>query len=169
MLLLRPARKAHLKGVVQKVAALPIFDSEPWWTVAREAVKQVNEELGPMLQNLRQRLVIDAIGWYRRLWQEPELWERVAGGIKPPTSAVNGSLLEQNQIAFEDVVPLTYLLGELGGYPVRRWIQHVVVDEVQDYARCSWIYSGRLFQGLNSPCGDAYQSSTPICGKGTIL
>lgn len=162
MFLLRPARKAHLKGVVQKVAALPIFDSEPWWTVAREAVKQVNEELGPMLQNLRQRLVIDAIGWYRRLWQEPELWERVAGGIKPPTSAVNGSLLEQNQIAFEDVVPLTYLLGELGGYPVRRWIQHVVVDEVQDYAPMQLDILRKAFPRAQFTfVGDAYQSLHP--------
>ena len=162
MFLLRPMRKEYLKDVLGEVSALPAFDGESWWSMAREAVRRVKEELDPLLTKLSGDLSVDGTAWYLRLWQDSALWANVAGKLKGPQQGADTlGLLNQKLICFEDVVPLAYLKGELGGYPVKRSIQHVVVDEVQDYApmqlhiltktfpRARFTFVGDVFQSLN--------------------
>ncbi|NMB01644.1 MAG: AAA family ATPase [Firmicutes bacterium] len=155
--LLRPLRKKSLRKVFQTVQADPAFEGESWMTVAREAVKRLRAELEPTLHLLATRYHIDSLAWYQRLHQDEQLWMKVAGGLAQPEQ-----LRKLDVIPFEDVAPLLYLTGELEGYPVQHGIQHVVVDEVQDYAplqleimlrtypRAKFTFVGDVFQSLNA-------------------
>jgi len=98
-------------NAIQQEAA---FEGETWLAKAREAVRRVRRELEPLLTRLNSQYKVDSITWYRRLWQDPGLWERVAGELKAPSGAGESlRTLDEGCIAFEDVVPLMYLKGEL--------------------------------------------------------
>lgn len=162
LFLLRPLKKKRLRSLHKELGALPSFEEESWLTVAREAITRVKEELDPIFETMNRHFSINATDWYRRLWQEPDLWKNVAGTQSMPRLAADSlHSLEQGFISFDDVVPLCFLKGELEGYPVKRDIQHVVVDEVQDYSpmqlqiliktfpRARFTFVGDVFQSLN--------------------
>lgn len=162
MFLLRPIKKNRVQKLLKGFNPVPTLEGESWWTLAREAVKTVKHELEPILAKLNTQLQIDGINWYKRLWQDLDLWEKVAGTLEIPEYARKSlRSLEDTLISFEDAVPLAYLKGELEGYPVKRTIQHVIVDEVQDYApmqlhiltktfpRAKFTFVGDVFQSLH--------------------
>ncbi|HKM42447.1 MAG TPA: UvrD-helicase domain-containing protein [Limnochordia bacterium] len=160
--LLKPIKKRRIKEALRNSGKSFDLEGESWWTVARASVSKVKEELAPILLRLDSQLKIDTTNWYRRLWQDPALWIKLSGGLPMPELATESlGSLEISLLSFEDVVPLCYLKGELEGYPIKREIQHVVVDEVQDYApmqlqiltktfpRARFTFVGDVFQSLN--------------------
>jgi DNA helicase-2/ATP-dependent DNA helicase PcrA len=162
MFLLRPIRKKRMKSVLKAMGPVSGLEGESWWSKARAAVTQVKAEYDPVMLELNNRLRIDTIAWYKRLWSDPELWKLVAGGHERPEHCETSlATIEANTISFEDTIPLCYLKGELEGYPIKRPIQHVVVDEVQDYSplhlhilrktfpRARFTFVGDVFQSLN--------------------
>lgn len=162
LFLLRPVKKKRLRSLHKELSALPSFDGESWLTVAREAVTRVRIELDPLFETMSSHLVVKATDWYQKLWQESDLWQDVAGDLSRPKVALESlHSMEDGLISFEDVSPLCYLKGELEGYPVKRDIQHVVVDEVQDYSpmqlqiliktfpRARFTFVGDMFQSLS--------------------
>jgi DNA helicase-2/ATP-dependent DNA helicase PcrA len=162
MFLLQPIKKRRMKALLGDSGETMDLEGDSWWTVARAAVGKVKEELAPLLTKLDNRLKIDVNDWYRRLWHDPALWSRLAGDLERPELARESlGSLERGLISFEDVVPLCYVKGEIEGYPVKRTIQHVVVDEVQDYVpmqlqilmktfpRARFTFVGDVFQSLN--------------------
>ncbi len=162
LFLLRPLKKKRVRALFKELCDLPSFEDESRMTVAREAVTRVKEELDPILKTMNRLLSVKATDWYWRLWQEPGLWEEVAGDLPRPQRAIESlDSLQQGFISMEDVGPLCYLKGELEGYPIKREIQHVVVDEVQDYSpmqlqtliktfpRARFTFVGDVFQSLN--------------------
>jgi len=162
MFLLRPIRKKRMKSVLKAMGPVSGLEGESWWSKARAAVTQVKAEYDPVMLELNNRLRIDTIAWYKRLWSDPELWKLVAGGHERPEHCDTSlATIEANTISFEDTIPLCYLKGELEGYPIKRPIQHVVVDEVQDYSplhlhilrktfpRARFTFVGDVFQSLN--------------------
>lgn len=154
--LLRPLKKKRMKTMLQKVQGEDAFEGESWITMAREAVKRVKDELKPILDLLAEQFKIDSLAWYGKLWEDPLLWSKVAGTLPHPENQIAGETLP-----YADVAPVLYLTGELEGYPFQHGIQHVVVDEVQDYAplqleilmktypRAKFTFVGDLFQSLN--------------------
>lgn len=177
MFLLRPIKKKHVQRLLKGVSSLDNLEGESWWTLAREAVKTVQQELEPTLTKLKTQLQIDSIGWYQRLWQDPVLWKKVAGTLEIPVYARKSlESLDTALISFEDAIPLAYLKGELEGYPVKRTIQHVVVDEVQDYApmqlhiltktfpRARFTFVGDVYQSLHPYVWEAEQKLERIFG-----
>ncbi|MFY9361520.1 RNA polymerase recycling motor HelD [Candidatus Darwinibacter acetoxidans] len=160
---LRPLKKRRLRAVLNAIQQEAAFEGETWLAKAREAVRRVRRELEPLLTRLNSQYKVDSITWYRRLWQDPGLWERVAGELKAPSGAGESlRTLDEGCIAFEDVVPLMYLKGELEGYPLRRGILHVVVDEVQDYAPLQLRVLTSTFPAARyTLVGDVYQSLHP--------
>ena len=162
MFLLKPIKKRRIKAALRGSGKSFGLEGESWWTQARNAVSKVKAELEPILLRLDAQLKIDTMDWYSRLWQDVSLWQEVAGDLPMPQFATQSlDSLQGFSISFEDVVPLCYLKGELEGYPIKREIQHVVVDEVQDYApmqlhilvktfpRARFTFVGDIFQSLN--------------------
>lgn len=162
LFLLRPLKKRRLKAALEQVQREPAFEYETRWAKGREAVRRVREELRPLLQLLNTSYQVDSAAWYKRLWADDQIWQQAAGSTARPAGALDSlASLEQGFVSFEDAVPLLYLKGELEGYQVRRDIQHVVVDEVQDYAPlqlkilintfpwAKFTFVGDLFQSLN--------------------
>lgn len=162
--MLRPLKKKRVKQVFAALQSDPAFEEESWWTRAREAVNRVRTELKPVFSLLREHYSVDCIAWYQRLWHDDGLWAEVACGLERPQGA-EGSLrtLDDGVIAFEDAVPLLYLKGELEGYPVKRGIMHVVVDEIQDYAPLQLQVLTKTFPAARfTLVGDAQQSLHPF-------
>lgn len=160
--LLRPWKKRRIRAVFSRIQRAEAFEGESWLSKAREAVGRVRGELRPLLTLLESRYTLESIVWYKRLWEDPRLWECLAGDLRIPPGAKDSiQTLDRGVISFEDAAPLLYLKGELEGYPVRRSVRHVVIDEVQDYAplqlqavlntfptaRCTLV--GDVFQSLN--------------------
>lgn len=167
--MLRPLKKRRIRAALNAVRTEGAFEHETWWTMAREAVRRVRVSLQPVLSLLNSRYKLDSIACYQRLWEDPELWRKVAGELRPPLGAGESvRSLDRGVISFEDVVPLLYLKGELEGYPVRRGILHVVVDEVQDYAPLQLHVLTKTFpQARYTLVGDAAQSLHPyVWGSG---
>ena len=160
--LLRPIKKKRRAKAFKMVQHDPAFDGKSQWTMAREAVRRTRRELAPVISHLKTYYQIDSIAWYKYLWQDPLFWEKVARDLQRPAEGTRSlDYLESETISFEDLAPLLYLAGQLEGYPIKRGIQHVVVDEVQDYApihleiltntfpRAKFTFVGDLFQSLN--------------------
>lgn len=160
--LLRPIKKELRREVFKEVAASPVFEDESWWTIARETIRRVKKEVDPLRDQLDKHLKVDSVKWYQRLWQDHDLWSKVAGKIPIPLGGDESlASLGNKQVSFEDITPLLYLRGELEGYPVKREIRHVIVDEVQDYSplqlhiltkifpRAKFTLVGDIFQSLN--------------------
>ena len=116
MFLLRPIRKKRMKSVLKAMGPVSGLEGESWWSKARAAVTQVKAEYDPVMLELNNRLRIDTIAWYKRLWSDPELWKLVAGGHERPERCKTSlDTIEANTISFEDTIPLCYLKGELEG------------------------------------------------------
>lgn len=161
--LLRPIKKQQRKRMFKEVQALPKYEDESWWQVAREAVRRVKQDLDPIMEKLRNHLQVDSVTWYTRLWQDMAVWEKVTGNSYLPQDGIDSlQSLERGLVSFEDVVPLLYLKGELEGYPLQREIFHVVVDEVQDYAPLQIQILTRTFPNAKFTfVGDVFQSLNP--------
>lgn len=163
MFLLRPLKKKLIRAELKRAGQAVSLEGESWWDMARKAVGKVNSSLKPILTKLRSHLQINSTDWYRRLWTDGDLWRQVAGSLEQPQAGGRSiAVLDRGLISFEDSVPLSYLKGELEGYPVKRNIRHVVVDEVQDYAPMQLQILVRTFPRARFTfVGDVYQSLNP--------
>lgn len=160
--LLKPIKKQHFDELMKELEKQFGDENNSWWTLARLAVGQMREELNPILIRLRKHLRINSFELYKKLLTDNGEWSQVSEGISLPENADQSlANLDRGLIAFEDTIPLLYLIGELEGYPSRRKIRHVVVDEVQDYSplqikiltnifpRANFTFVGDIFQSLN--------------------
>lgn len=163
MFLLRPIKKEMQIQNLREVELETEFEGESSWTMAREAVRRTNAELTPLILKLDQQLKVDSLTWYRRLWQDQELWTKVANGVPFPQGGDKSlATLDRGFVAFEDLAPLLYLKGELEGYPIQRDIRHIVIDEVQDYAPLQLEILNKTFPRAKfTLVGDIYQSLNP--------
>lgn len=162
--LLRPIKKELVKKSLKEIQSCPTFEDKSWWSMAREAVRRIQDELKPVVERARTNFRLDYLDWYHRLWQDEELWQRVAGGTPFPENA-SGSLAvgEQSMLPFEDAPALLYLRGELNGYQRTGAIRHVIVDEVQDYGPLQLAVLMKAFPNAKFTfVGDALQSLSPF-------
>ncbi len=115
--------------------------------LARLATRQ---ELDGLLADVDQMTLLDPFLLYRRLFENRDLWERLAQGTKVPrewAAICKQTLSRFNDgiIPYEDSLALLYLQGSLAGFPVRNDIRHVIIDEAQDYTPFQFKILGRLF------------------------
>ncbi|HBE81020.1 MAG TPA: heavy metal resistance protein CzcA [Firmicutes bacterium] len=87
---------------------------------------------------------------YRRLFEEQELFGRFAGKDGIPTNwpDICRQTLEwfdSGRISYEDSIPFLYFQGCLAGFPVKRGIRHLIVDEAQDYTALQFEILKQLF------------------------
>ncbi len=163
MFKLRPIKKELQREVFQDVAANPMFEEESWWTIARETVSRVKSTIDPLIAKLEENLRVDGLTWYGRLWQDQDLWRKVAGDTPFPQGGEESlASLNNKLVSFEDITPLLFLKGELEGYPMKREIRHVIVDEVQDYSPLQLYILTQIFPRAKfTLVGDVFQSLNP--------
>lgn len=159
---LRPAKKNRIKQVREDMAQAPEFAEESQWMIARSAIKQVLIELEPLVKRLEEQFSLNSLNWYLKLWDDQTLWDELASDPRPDFASASVDKLTSGKVPYEDTPALLYLIGELEGYPVRKDIQHVVIDEVQDYSPLQLSLLLRLFpQAKLTLVGDINQSVNP--------
>lgn len=107
---------------------------------------------GTMHEQERRKIVRTAVQKYVKLWpdQSPLQLYREILGAKPPRGRAPAqvgapdiparvikeslALFKKGEIAPEDLAPLVYLKGKLRGYREDRQLDHVVIDEAQDFS-----------------------------------
>ena len=90
------------------------------------------------LNQLHSYTQIDYYNLYKRLFNEPKLFDRLAKGLELPEAlgqiiSDTTESLAEGQLYFEDSAPLLYLKLKIEGSPLFSEIKQVVIDEAQDY------------------------------------
>lgn len=120
--------------------------------IKKWADDQLTPFMGTMNEKTRRKTVRDAVQRYVRLWPSHtalELYRQILGD-KPPKKKVAGfvghpdipprvireslALFKEDVVAPEDLAPLVYVKGKLRGYKEDRQLDHVVIDEAQDFS-----------------------------------
>jgi DNA helicase-2/ATP-dependent DNA helicase PcrA len=139
--------------------------------------------VGSMQEQERRKAVRSAITKYRSLWPSHtalQLYQEIlgapAGRGKVPAQVgypdipervrrESLQLFKKKEIAPEDLAPLVYLKGKLRGYKEDRQLDHVVIDEAQDFSpfqldllksltrENSFTILGDLSQGIHAYAG----------------
>ena len=113
---------------------------------------------------LQQYTEIDFFQLYCRLFDEGELFERLAKGLTLPEELEDirtqtKKNLERGQSFYEDCAPLLYLKLKLEGSELFPEIKQVVIDEAQDYEPMQYQVFKLLFKGARyTVLGDINQA-----------
>lgn len=105
-----------------------------------------------ILQQARQMLQINVYRMYVQALEE----------ISAPMAEQCRQLFAQNQVRYEDLFALCYLLFLCGSLPTCPKIKHVVVDEAQDYPPLVYRLMAQVFSGAShTVLGDLNQAFLP--------
>lgn len=138
---------------------------------------------GSMQEAERRKMVRNAIARYARLWPDHtalRLYQEILGApaaknkvpaqvghldIPERVTRESLQLFKQKEIAPEDLAPLVYLKGRIRGWKEDRQLDHVVIDEAQDFSpfqvellklltrENSFTILGDLSQGIHAYAG----------------
>lgn len=118
---IRPLKKEQIRKRYCAIREEVDFHGEGHWEWARRAIAPIRAEYKATLRKLDQWLTIDPVGVYLEM-------------LAPEERDQTTDALNRQEILFEDVAPLLFLIGQLEGFPVQRKIRQVVIDEGQDYS-----------------------------------
>jgi DNA helicase II / ATP-dependent DNA helicase PcrA len=151
--------------------------------VKKWAEDQLTPFIGTMNEKERRKTMRAAVQKWVKLWPShsaPELYQQILGhkpskkstaahvghpDIPPRVVAESVALFKQGVIAPEDLAPLVYVKGKLRGYKEDRQLDHVVIDEAQDFSpfqvdllrnltrENSFTILGDLSQGIHAYAG----------------
>lgn len=110
----------------------------------------VREELKPLRRRIKQLRFVELKGLYRQLFENRELFERIAasGDLPQEWEAICSqtiSSLETNVLLYEDATPFLFLRELVEGFQTNPTIRYVIVDEAQDYSPFQLEFLKRLF------------------------
>lgn len=168
LFLLEPLQKARVEEIKERLSQ---GSTEPPEEIAARSRKLVAEEVALLTDEIARWASFNLLVTYAALWRDPQGLKTVLAGAGAPgdllaavdvISAQTLEALEQRRLWYEDVAPLLYLKGELEGVPALDRIQHVVIDEAQDYSPVQYAVIRRLFpRSRMTVLGDLNQSIHP--------
>lgn len=134
--------------------------------IKSRSILLVREEFRPLKEKLEEMTRLDIFEAYSGLFEDLNLFKRLSGGELPEgfgeISHLTISELSFGRLMYEDIAPLLYLRGALGGISSNRSIRHVIIDEVQDYTLLHFEIFKQLFPDSNMTLlGDLNQSINP--------
>lgn len=139
-----------------------------------DSIKIVREETKYLKKKINEMTSFDAYRLYYKLFEDEELFARVAEGTQLPEDfeEIRELALESYRdgtILYEDVAPLLYFKKALTlASPVPKGIKYVMVDEAQDYSPLHYKILKQLFNESNlTVVGDLNQAIHPYMGIGT--
>jgi DNA helicase-2/ATP-dependent DNA helicase PcrA len=133
--------------------------------LARLAAKK---EFDPLLKKLEQLTDLNFLFEYRKLFEDNWLFDHCSSKMVFPEqwhSLQNQTLsyIDAGTLPYEDIPPFLYFLGVLQGFPIRRNIKHLVIDEAQDYTVLQFKILAALFPNSTwTVVGDPAQSIHPF-------
>lgn len=176
-LLEEPKREAVAR-LADELAADPQSAGLSTRDIRRRSRRLVQAELRTATQFIEGWRDIDAVSLYYDLFQDDDLFHRLAADTKLPDYIGRAELerirratvesLNESFLPFEDVAPLLYLSLRVMGAPSSQSIRHVIVDEAQDYSVFHYQAMKALFPGGSfTILGDMNQSVHPYMNSGT--
>ena len=136
-------------------------------TIKALARIQAQQELAGLSAQLDQASGLNPLALYRRLFEDETLLPDLAKDTKippewPEIRMKTLAALDGGMIPYEDSLPLVVFQGYLTGFPVKRGIRHVIIDEAQDYSIFHYEVLRRLFpESTWTVLGDPDQSVHP--------
>lgn len=166
--LLEPYQERRMTELIAELEKDPNHNRSSRRELRRKARSVINEEIRPIHQQIDRMTSLNALDLYRALFgrsrrikdvakenELPKTWDAIAGETR--------FRLAQGYIGYEDVAPLLYLKLALGEADPMEDIQHVVVDESQDYSPVHLAAMRHLFSKATfTLLGDANQAVHPF-------
>jgi DNA helicase-2/ATP-dependent DNA helicase PcrA len=148
---LEDRQKELTRAYYRKLLKVPkyIGTEQELKTMSKKTMRRHFEPLYRMADEMK---FIDLTETYRRLFDDAELFERVAAeanvAVPDDWEQIRKHTLEQldrKVLPYEDGPPLLYLKELLEGVQTFHRIRHVIVDEAQDYTQLQFIILRRMF------------------------
>ena len=162
---MRPLVKRLRKEKEQEIAATGEEVNEKVIKIlARLAAK---EELSGVIQEILSRTQITTLTHYRRLWEDEQLFRRMAEGTVVPENWLEIrdqtlAYIDQGKITYEDLLPFIFFQGSLEGFAANNDVRHLIIDEAQDYTGIQYMTMKRIFpRSAWTILGDNAQSIHP--------
>ncbi|WHE07643.1 3'-5' exonuclease [Thermoanaerobacterium thermosaccharolyticum] len=101
---------------------------------------------------------------YKSLFSNMDILKKLSHGINLPDDIneiadMTYKSLKGGQISYEDCGPLLYLKCKIEGFKVNKKVEHVVIDEAQDYPRIFYEIFKLIFKGAKfTILGDVFQT-----------
>ncbi len=161
---LRPLQKDRLQEIEKEMKFKVDFEHEikPFSRLERY------KEFKPTIDKINDMTSLDLYKVYSKLFEEVETHRKMLEGISLPENferikELTIKDIEDKKISYEDVAPILYLKGELEGVSFLSDINHVVLDEGQDYSAIQYEVFKQLFKGCGiTILGDLNQSIHPF-------
>lgn len=105
----------------------------------------VGQRFSPIEEEIKQLSFIHAKATYRQLFESRDFFKEEPSANWPEICKWTLNKLDQNELSWEDATPFLYLEDQLRGKSTYTNIQHVLIDEVQDYSPFQLSYLRGLF------------------------
>ncbi|AZB43086.1 helicase [Bacillus sp. FJAT-42376] len=109
----------------------------------------VRRKLQPLKKWIKEWQFIDFKGIYKQLFADPGRISRHIEREAPEQWAdvcqLTVSMLDEDQLLYEDATPYLFLKELIQGFQTNSSIKHVIVDEAQDYSPFQFEFMKRLF------------------------
>lgn len=131
--------------------------------------KHVRRKVAVMADFMKEHLFVNPLKAYRKLFADPELFQRVAAGTEIPDPNVWKAVCDYTLVRLdagtapcEDVPALLFLYESITGWNSFNSIRHVILDEAQDYSPFQFEMIRRLFpRSKLTLLGDLNQAIQP--------
>lgn len=136
-------------------------------TIKAMARVETQQELAGLYERLNRITTLNPLALYRRLFEDEALFQGLAGITKTPPEwpeirVQTLASLDNGWIPYEDSLPLIFFQGNLSGFPLKKGIRHLIIDEAQDYSILHYEVLRRLFpESTWTILGDPDQSVHP--------
>lgn len=139
----------------------------------------VKEAFAPLRREVRRLSFIDAEGLYGQLFGDADAYRRMTNGAEAPElwpeiGRQTKEKLDRQELFYEDATPFLYLKELVEGARVNTQVQHLFVDEGQDYSPFQYAFLKRLFprarmtvlgdfnQAINAQSTNLDDASSPL-------
>jgi DNA helicase-2/ATP-dependent DNA helicase PcrA len=136
-------------------------------TIKAMARMEAQRELEIIYNKLDRATRLNPLSLYRKLFEDQKLFRNLKKTAQTPPEwpeirDQTLAALNRDSIPFEDSLPLIFFQGCLSGFPVKRGIRHLIIDEAQDYSILHYEILRRLFPESSwTVLGDPAQSVHP--------
>ncbi|UFT99108.1 AAA family ATPase [Radiobacillus kanasensis] len=140
--------KEDFLQVYQEMQDEDEYSDDPFFNYAREEQllrkKVVSDKLKPLKRKVKKFFFLDVRKTYTKLFElekykvkQVPLWDEIA--------ALTIEQLKKKSLTWEDATPYLYFQDKLLGYRENTAIQHVFIDEAQDYSPFQFAYFRQVY------------------------
>lgn len=168
---LEPLEKKQMEAVMNTLAESGEYTDKG--EIKARSYMAVREQFRAAKESIERMTAFDPLLLYKKLFMDKKLMERLAGGRLPEgfdaMAAFTVERMKSRTIHYEDMVPLIYIQGVMGGLPDTSFVKHLIIDEMQDYSPLQLEIIKQLFKHCSiTMLGDLLQSINPCMNAGSL-